>query len=111
MVNITVHRIRYVCLSVSVSHHICKFLLYSICCSESLHVHADICENLHRHNDDGLLLFMCSSDKRASRPGSAHSNLTDLSQESSRDRDPDRPRTAQRRSDSKSSGKETIIFG
>ncbi|XP_070206468.1 leucine-rich repeat-containing protein 49-like isoform X2 [Littorina saxatilis] len=54
-------------------------------------------------------LVSVTSDKRASRPGSAHSNLTDLSLESSRD--PDRPRTAHRRTDSKSSSKETVIFG
>lgn len=56
-----------------------------------------------------FLWLLCSSDKRASRPGSAHSNLTDLSQESVRDLD--RPRTAQRRTDSKTSAKETVIFG
>ncbi|KAL8577182.1 hypothetical protein ACOMHN_047950 [Nucella lapillus] len=63
--------------------------------------------------DDDTELVSVTSEKRASRPGSAHSSLTDLSQDSSREQD--RPRTAHRRLDtssSKTSGnKETVIFG
>ncbi|PVD20176.1 hypothetical protein C0Q70_20671 [Pomacea canaliculata] len=43
------------------------------------------------------------------RPGSAHSSLTDLSQESHHEGE--RPRTALRRNDTKSAPKETVIFG
>ncbi|XP_076465763.1 leucine-rich repeat-containing protein 49-like isoform X2 [Babylonia areolata] len=60
-------------------------------------------------HDDDTELVSVTSDRRASRPGSAHSNLTDMSQDSVRDPDPSR--LAHRRSESKSATKETILFG
>ncbi|XP_076444066.1 leucine-rich repeat-containing protein 49-like isoform X2 [Babylonia areolata] len=66
----------------------------------------------HGQQDDDAELVSVSSEKRVSRPGSAHSHLTDASQDSSREHD--RPRTAHRRMDpttKTSANKETIIFG
>ncbi|KAK7486768.1 hypothetical protein BaRGS_00021915, partial [Batillaria attramentaria] len=70
---------------------------------------ADMFSSPFQQDDYTELVSVTSSDKRASRPGSAHSSVTDLSQESSRE--PERPRTAQRRVDPRSTPKETMIFG
>ncbi|KAL8570755.1 hypothetical protein ACOMHN_006905 [Nucella lapillus] len=59
---------------------------------------------------DTELVSITSSERRTSRPGSAISSLTDMSQDSVRETDP--PRYPQRRVDPKANNaKETVIFG